>query len=162
MDRNSIIIGLVYFDIPRAYSKGVAREFADVDRFDWFNPYMQYTGDQPIYMSELDAAAPDTTFGYTGAYMDKKQEYNEAFGGFIEDLKGWTFLDRFIEPTLNSGTLETKPIGPDFIRSKPSELDRFYISLSGRSLASYFHFILDIETHYEANRAMAYNPQILA
>lgn len=162
LDRNSIVIGIVWFDIPRAYSKGVKREFADVDRFDWFNPYMQYTGDQEIYMTELDAAAGEGTFGYTGAYMDKKQDYNEAFGGFIDDLKGWTFLDRYISPTDNNGELENKPIGPDFIRSKPSELDRFYISLSGHSMSTYYHFILDIETHYEANRAMAYNPQILA
>lgn len=162
LDRNSIVIGLVWFDIPRAYSKGVKRWYADVDRFDWFNPYMQYTGDQEIYMSELDASAQDATFGYTGAYMDKKQDYNEAFGGFIDALKGWTFLDRYVSGEYDNGVYEQKSIGPDFIRSKPSELDRFYISLSGHSMSNYFHFILDIETHYNARRAMAYNPQILA
>lgn len=162
LDRNSIVIGLVWFDIPRAYSKGVKRWYADVDRFDWFNPYMQYTGDQEIYMSELDASAQDATFGYTGAYMDKKQDYNEAFGGFIDALKGWTFLDRYVSGEYDNGVYEQKTIGPDFIRSKPSELDRFYISLSGHSMSNYFHFILDIETHYNARRAMAYNPQILA
>lgn len=158
LDRDSIIIGFVYFDIPRAYSKGVQRSFMDVDRYDFFNPYLQYAGDQPVYKEEYDILQTGT-FGYQGAYMHMKQEVNDAAGGFIENLDGWTFLDQYIE-TDKRGIIWDN-IGPDFIRSKPSELDRFYISLSGRSMAAYFHFIIDVETHYNARRPMAYNPQIL-
>lgn len=160
LDRDSIIVGFVYFDIPRAYSKGVERSFMDVDRYDYFNPYMQYTGDQPVYREEIDASQTGT-FAYQGAYMHMKQQVNDAFGGFIENLQGWTFLDQYIEPKLGKESKTNEVQGPDFIRSRPSELDRFYISLSGDSLASYFHFIIDIETHYEAVRPMAYKPEIL-
>lgn len=161
LDRDSIIVGFVYFDIPRAYSKGIERSFMDVDRFDFFNPYMQYTGDQEVYKEELDAKLTGR-FGYQGAYMDKKQMVNDASGGFIEDLKGWTFLDAYIEPeNMIEDYGNSRIIGPDFIRSRASELDRFYISLTGNSMSKYFHFIMDIETHYNAVRPMAYNPQIL-
>ena len=158
LDRDSIIIGFMYFDIPRAYSKGVERSFMDVDRYDYFNPYMQYTGDQPVYKEEMDVLQTGT-FGYQGAYMHMKQKVNDASGGFIEYLKGWTFLDQYVESDKRGYTAAN--IGPDFIRSKPSELDNFYISLTGRTMASYFHFIVDVETHYNARRPMAYNPQIL-
>lgn len=160
LDRNSIIIGVVDFDIPRAYSKGVNRMYMEVDRFDMFNPYMQYTGDQEVYGEELDARKDDT-FAYQGAYMHMKQDYNEAFGGFIEELKGWTFLDQYVEKGGANGDNYTDHISPDFIRSKPSELDRFYISLTGMSMSSYFHFIIKNTTSVEAVRPMAYNPQIL-
>lgn len=160
LDRNSIIIGVVDFDIPRAYSKGVNRMYMEVDRFDMFNPYMQYTGDQEVYGEELDVRKNDT-FAYQGAYMHMKQDYNEAFGGFIEELKGWTFLDQYVEKGGAAGENYNDHVSPDFIRSKPSELDRFYISLTGMSMASYFHFIIKNTTSVEAVRPMAYNPQIL-
>lgn len=160
-DRNCILIGFIDFDIARAYSDGVTRNFMHVDRFDMFNPYLQYTGDQEIYMEELDAAQTGT-FGYTGPYMEYKQKVNRAFGGFITALPGWTFLNSYVGDTTNE--LErpnTKPIGPDFIRSKSTELDKFYLSLTGHSLANYFHFIIDTYNEISAVRPMAYDPQIL-
>lgn len=158
LDRASIVIGFVYFDIPRAYSKGIDREYFEKDRYDFFNPYMQYTGDQEVFRQELDAIQ-NGTFAYQGAYMEKKQKINDACGGFIETLNGWTFLDQYIETDSRNDI--SKNQGPEFIRSKPSELDRFYISLTGTVMAYYYHFIVDVETHYEAVRPMSYDPQIL-
>lgn len=160
LDRDSIIVGFIFFDIPRAYSKGVERSFMEVDRYDFFNPYMQYTGDQPVYKEEIDAKQTGT-FAYQGAYMEKKQQYNDAFGGFIENLQGWTFLDQYVEPNFGEGYGTSANLGPDFIRSRASELDRFYLSLTGNSMGSYWHFIIDVETHYEAVRPLAYKPEIL-
>lgn len=156
LDRNCIIIGVTYFDIERAYSQGVRRSFFEVDRYDMFNPYLQYTGDQPIYKEEYNCEETGT-FGYTGAYMHMKQAVTEAAGGFITALKGWTFLDQYE----SDGDLEPDHIGPDFIRSRPYELDKFYLSLSGTSLANYFHFIIEEDIIYDASRTMAYNPQII-
>ena len=160
-DRNCILIGFVDFDIARAYSDGIERIFNNVDRFDYYNPFLQYTGDQEIYRSELDARL-EGTFGYTGAYMERKQKYNRAFGGFITALPGWTFLESYVGDT--TGDLDRRnanTIGPDFIRSKSTELDKFYISLSGHSLANYFHFIIDTYNEISTVRPMSYDPQIL-
>lgn len=156
LDRNSIIIGFLSFDINRVYTRGIKRDFFHVDRYDMYNPYLQYTGDQEIYGEEYDARHGQT-FGYQGNYMEFKQHNNDAFGGFITALKGWTFMDRYVE--IEKGwQAENTNIGPDFIRSKPSELDRFYISLTGKSMSNYFHFIVDTYTEVTANRKMSYNP----
>lgn len=163
LDRNSIILGIVYFDIPRSYTKGVNRDFMHVDRFDYFNPYLQYCGDQEIYGEELDANFREK-FAYTGAYMEYKLRYNEAFGGFQTALPGWTFSDAFVDGKQGYYVIEGEPvlhISPDFIRSKPTELDRFYLKLSGHSLANRFHFIADNTIYLKTTRPMAYNPQIL-
>ena len=160
LDRKAIIIGICSFEIERSYSMGIERDFNDVDRYDWFNPYLQYTGDQEVYQSELDSNGSGV-FGYQGAYMNMKQSYNEAAGGFITALKGWTFLDRYVDTTEGQTYLIADHQGPDFIRSKSTELDKFYISLSGRSMANYFHFIIENNNVIEVTRPMAYNPQIL-
>lgn len=51
-------------------------------------------------------------------------------------------------------------LGPNYIRSYPAELDRFYNSLSGYSLGTYFHFFIINTNELISNRPMAYNPQL--
>lgn len=161
LDRDSIIVGIYWFDIERAYTKGVHRSFMHVDRFDMYNPYLQYTGDQPIYKEEINAAMQGT-FGYKEAFAEFKEEVNDAFGGFITDLPGWAFTDAETKGTIEGGMLqEPEVIGPEFIRSKPSELDRYYLSLTGHSLSNYFHFIIKTSSMISATRKMSYKPQIL-
>lgn len=159
-DRDAIVIGLTYYDLERCYGNGVHRSFMHVNRFDMYNPFMQYTGDQEIYGEEYDARATDT-FGYVPAYEEFKQVYNEVDGGFMTKLPGYAFVDGLMENTRNAAaTLEDKKIGPDFIRSKPTELDRFYKSLTGHSLANRFHFIVDYYNEIDAKRRMAFNPGV--
>lgn len=161
-DRPGIIIGISSFDITRIYTKSTDRCFFHTDRYDWFNPFLQYIGDQEIYLQELGINPQGsslvfmTPFSYTIRHMEYKQKMNYASGGFCEDgyLPGWIFVasDR-------RGTQGT--INPDWIRSVPAEFDRFYISLNGYSLATYFHFIVKDFNSYNASRPMAYSPQIL-
>lgn len=161
LDRDSIIVGIYWFDIERAYTKGVHRSFMHVDRFDMYNPYLQYTGDQPIYREEINAAMQGT-FAYKEAYSEFKEEVNDAFGGFITDLPGWAFTDADVQGTHEQGMFQNpEHISPDFIRSKPSELDRYYLSLTGHSLSNYFHFIIKTSSIISATRKMSYKPQIL-
>lgn len=162
LDRNSVIIGVVSFDIERAYSLGIQRDFTHVDRFDMYNPYMQYTGDQAVFTQEFDCAdKTGGTFGYQGAYMEFKQRVNEASGGFITALPGWTFMDSYVDANNAYERPIYTNIGPDFIRSKSTELDKFYIGLSGVSMANYFHFIADNDIICDCIRPMSFNPQIL-
>ena len=159
-DRDAIIIGLTWYDVERSYWKGVHRSFMHVDRYDMFNPYLQYTGDQEIKKEEYDAAQ-NGTFGYVPAYEEFKQEPNKASGGFVTSLPGYTFLDA-VDSNNRQGfdALKNTHIGPEFIRSKPVEFDRFYNSLTGYSLGTYFHFIVDYYNENNCKRKMAFNPGV--
>lgn len=164
IDRDSIIIGLCFFDIERNYAKGTHRSFMHVDRYDMYNSYLQYCGDQEImgaeYDTALDCGGETLHFGYVPAYEEFKQEINEAQAGFVTALPGYTFIDG-MEKDNALFRPEAENVSPDFIRSKPVELDRYYNSLTGNSLANYFHFIVDIYNDMSAKRKMAFNPQIL-
>ena len=161
LDRDSIIIGVYWFDIERMYTKGVNRTFMHVDRHDMFNPYLQYTGDQAIYSEEMNSSKAGTNFGYKEAYAEFKEEVNTAFGGFLGALDGWAFTDEEVDSKTADQVQELRQISPDFIRSNPAELDKFYLSLTGVSLVTYFHFIILTSTFFETRRKMAYKPQIL-
>lgn len=155
-DRPCILIGITSYDIPRIYTKTIERPFFHVDRFDMFNPFEQFIGDQPIYKEELGIGTPSGlgNFSYTLRHMEFKQRYNQAAGGFIEYLPGFAFL-----AADERGTQDT--INPDWIRSVCSEFDKFYVSLTGWSNASYFHFIVDNFNDCSGSRPMAYAPSIL-
>lgn len=159
IDRPMTIIGIEYFDIPRYYDRMIERPFFHVGRFDWFNPLMQYTGDQQIYADELDATKSHAAyFGYQQKYMEYKQRVNQACGAFC--LEG--VLPGYL-PIADEGrnvNLVTS-IGPDYIRSTPSDFDKFYVALTGYSRGTYFHFIVDHNNLCEPTREMAFNPQIL-
>lgn len=156
-----IIIGVTTFMAQRVYSKTADRFFFHVDRFDMFNPFMQYVGDQQIYNGERDAELGNRPFAYTGRHMEYKKRYPIASGGFINNLKSWLFItdneDSYVTPYLN----QTDHINPDYIRSQNLEFDRFYSSLTGVSLSSYFHFIVAYHNYCDAVRHMDYSPSIL-
>ena len=159
-DRPCIIIGITHYDLPRIYGKSMERDFLHIDRFDEFNPFMQYIGDQPLYIQELginplgNALVNMSNFAYSLRHMEYKQRYNQAAGGFVENLPGFAFLavdERGSQNTIN----------PDWIRSVCSEFDKFYVSLNGWSNGSYFHFIVDNYNDCTGSRPMAYAPSIL-
>lgn len=156
-DRPAILIGIEYFDIRRAYMYSQDRLTTHVDRFDMFLPDLQFIGDQPVLFSELcSTLSPAYVFGYQLRNMEYKQAYDTAVGGFVSgSLPGWLFT---FDPT----RIESEHfINPYFIRSHSTELDKFYLSLTGTSLGTYFHFIQKSEMFIEARRPMVYAPEIL-
>lgn len=160
-DRPCIIIGIQYFDIRRAYYTGVKRVLQNDSREDMFMPELQYIGDQPIYNSELDSSKRQSPFGYTEQYNWLKQNYDEAMGGFVNNaLPGWAFLFNpdFYYP---KGLSAPYHISPDFIRSLSPELDQFFLSLTGFSLGTYFHFQQKVVNITSASRNMVRHSQIL-
>lgn len=157
-DRPCVIIAITYYDIPRVHLFSADRSFFHVDRFDYFNPFFQYTGDQPVYQQELGIQPISTTnfanFGYSLRHMEYKQLYSSCAGGFVKALPGWIFPA--VDRRGNSYVLS-----PEWIRSVQSEFDNFYKSLTGWSLATYFHFIVDNFVDFSGQRPMAFAPQIL-
>lgn len=159
-DRPCVVLGITHYDLPRVYSKSMEREFLWKDRFDMFNPFMQYIGDQPLYIQELGINTSSqnllnlSNFSYQLRYAELKQRYNQAAGGFVENLPGYAFIavDR-------RGSQNT--INPDWIRSVTSEFDNFFVALNGWSNGSYFHFIVDNFNDCSGQRPMAFAPSIL-
>lgn len=159
-DRPSIILGLVSFDIVRAYANNVTRDASHIDRFDYFNPFLQHIGDQPIFGYEYrcdERGTADTTyFGYQTRHSEYKMPISRADSGFIDgSLPSWAYLN------FDHNDFREMVIDSDVIRSYPEELDKFYLNLPGVSLSKYFHFIVDFYNMVDASRPMIANPNIL-
>ncbi len=163
IDMPCIIMGISYFVMPRVYCRTRDRFFFHRDRFDMFNPFLQYIGDQPIYSSEKGAQydiARSSPFGYQSRYAEYKQRYSVASGGFVEGLPSWAFVvDTPVEPRLYLDSDATQ--SPDYIRCRVFEFDRFFASMTGFSLGHRWHFIIHYTNEVKALRAMEVNPNIL-
>ena len=163
IDMPCIIMGISYFVMPRVYCRTRDRFFFHRDRFDMFNPFLQYIGDQPILGAEKGTfydfdSSP--TFGYQSRYAEYKQRYSVASGGFVESLPSWAFIvDSPIKPSLYLDSDLNQ--SPDFIRCRTFEFDRFFQSMTGFSLGHRWHFIVHYNNEVKALRAMEVNPNIL-
>lgn len=166
-DRPSIILGLVSFDIVRSYANSVRRDSQHIDRFDYFNPFLQHIGDQPIFGFEYLANSQGTSrtdyFGYTTRHAEYKEEVSRADSGFIDGtLPSWAFVNKPIDfKPADLATGDSVFISPEAIRSYPEELDDFYLDLPYVGNSKYFHFIVDFFNACVAVRPMIKKPEIL-
>lgn len=160
-----IILGVTFYEMMRLYVDAIDRDFFVKDRFDFFNPYFQYDGDQEVFLEELHPVLSDYAdegtvtmpFAYHLRDMHRKLRIPRASGGFVRNLPSWAFLEQDRE----SGSYNADFISPEFITSSVSEFDRFFSSLTGISLGDYFHFELFYMNKCDAIRPMEYNPAIL-
>lgn len=167
-ERPCIIMGCMSFDVRRCYPHMLSRFNTIVDRFDMFNPYLQYIGDQDIKLYEYDTLLSayannfEVPFGYTLRDMQYKQRVDEVSGGFLGDLPAWCFLDYDSSTYFGDQDAPINSfISPEFIRQVNAELDKYFISLTGLGSRSYFHFIVMSDNEVTASRPMAYAPSIL-
>lgn len=152
LEEDSMLIGISSYEIARFYTEGWSK-FADkVDRFDHFNPYFQFTGDQPIKQTELQAGLDsDAIFGYQSKDMEYKLMTDYAL--LPEELRGWIFAQDDIKDNIE--------ISPDFIRAHQSELDRYFLAMTADNAADRYHFICLYNNKIDASRNMLFDPQIL-
>lgn len=159
-DRPTIIIGVCSFDIPRVYCRTINRDALHIDRFDYYNPFMQFIGDQDVSNVELGYSRGLTEFAYQSRHAEYKTKYPICSGGFAKQnvLPSWQFVaDLQTFASVDSGTLDS-----NYIRSRRSELDKFYVSLTGETPATRFHFICDFYNDLSSvSRPMVANPNIL-
>lgn len=102
------LIGL-YVAMPRnGYMQGIPKKMMRTDWLDWFNPYFEHIGEQPIMTSELyfdPAVRPeqDKVFGYQSQYASYKFINSHVHGQFKNTLDFWTAARKFDEaPTLSA------------------------------------------------------------
>lgn len=160
VDMPCIILGISNFNCPRLYGNARPRFLFHKDRFDMFNPMLQYIGDQPLHRIELntDSEGENEVFGYNSRNSEYKQAFSVASGGFLYELPSWSFIADFGP---DYAAIPSKHQGPEFIRVYPFEFDRFFATLSGLSLSQAFHFIVVYNNKVMASRPMAVNPSIL-
>lgn len=153
-----IVIGLSHFDVKRLYTRIMDRNNLKSNRFDFFNKFYQYTGDQEIKRVELDASSAITmNFAYTTRFMQFKQQVSHAGGAFIGPLRSWAMVADADDDVQYYGIINS-----DFIRNSNSSFDIFFGSVTGLSLGNYFHFSVIYHNDFsEMRRAMDVAPDIL-
>lgn len=152
----SVVIGITSYDIVRVYSSVTDRPNFHVDRYDMFNPFMQFIGDQEVYADEA-VLGESGNFAYQMRYMEYKQRVDIASGGFADGfLPGYA---KIVDATVFGKEFE--PISSDFIRSRLGEIDEFYQVLTGKTPVARFNFIIRYDNEVTARRPMAFAPTIL-
>lgn len=159
-----VVLGLMSFDMRRAYGSTVDRAFFKRDRFDFFQPDLQNLGDQALYFGELSPCYPkfqgflaEYPFAYHLRDTHYKQRYPVAFGGFTRQdiLPSWANVIDFVNYDYVGDGLNN-----EMIRNHNSDFDKFYQSLNGVTLSSYFHFIISIDNQLGSYREMQVKPLI--
>lgn len=158
---NSILIGISYVSIPAVYSQIKERAYFHKDRFDMFQPMLQYFGDQGIYNREVsdNIPNPDDTYGYTSRNGEYKQRMSQCSGGFLTSLRSWIFtvdLPPFAGESSMPRLSNTQ--SPLVIRTFDFEFNRFLKRQTGVSLGTGFHFIMQYNNKNVDNRPMDVNP----
>lgn len=101
------LIGL-YVAMPRnAYMQGIPRKMTRTEWLDWFNPYFEHIGEQPIMTSELYFnpiinPIQDKVFGYQSQYASYKFINSHVHGQFKNTLEFWTAARKFEETPILS------------------------------------------------------------
>lgn len=154
-----IVIGVATFSMSRVYPLTNDRFSFHKDRYDMFNKFMQFDGDQEIYAKEL-LARYDDDFAYTLRHMEYKQRYNIATGGW-KDFIPAMFLLSSRSYYLDESNRSTIHIDSFNIRNSNLEFDPFYSSISGFTPSARFHFMAMFDNIAQAKRKMARQPSIL-
>ena len=155
----TIVIGVCTFSMPRVYSMSNERFAFHKDRYDMFNKFMQYDGDQAVLAKELGAQYTGN-YAYQLRHMEYKQRYNIASGGWKSFLPAMFLIsDRTFG--MESNLANGMQIDVWNIRNTNSEFDPFYSSLTGYSNAARFHFLAKFTDSCSARRKMQRTPTIL-
>lgn len=155
----SILIGISYISVPELYSQCKERSYFHGDRYDMFQPMLQYFGDQEIYNREVSDTIPNPSDAY--AYVSRNGEYKQRLsqvaGAFLTSLRSWVFtvdLPAFAETSPRLVNTQS----PIAIRAHDFEFNRFLAVQTGISLGTGFHFIMQYNNQNVDNRPMDVNP----
>lgn len=157
----SVLIGISYISIPETYCQIKERQYFHGDRYDMFQPMLQYFGDQEIYNREVSDEIPNPAdaYGYVSRNGEYKQRVSQVSGGFLTRLRSWIFtvdLPAFAGESAMPRLAYTQ--SPLAIRAHDYEFNRFLSAQTGLSLGTGFHFIMQYNNKNVDNRPMDVNP----
>lgn len=156
-----VLIGISYISVPTVYCQIKERHYMHLDRYDMFQPMLQYFGDQGIYNREVSDRLPNPgeSYGYTSRNGEYKQRLSQCSGAFTNSLRSWLFtidLPEFVKSGITPRLALTQ--SPLAIRTFDFEFNRFFARQSGISLGTGFHFIMQYNNKNVDNRPMDVNP----
>lgn len=149
-----ILVGF-YIVMPRnGYQQGLSKHLQRIDWLDWFNPYFEHIGEQPVMTSELffsptvDPAA-DLIFGYQSQYASYKFINSHSHGEFKDDLSFWHSNRVFSSvPTLSA----------EFIQFNPEESTERIFALQGEPA---FRVLLDMKCYADRPLSAYSTPKMM-
>lgn len=149
-----VLIGVRYYDIRRPYAYSTDPLTHVRTRYDLFNPFLENSGDQGL--QAIDVCSLNRTsapFGYHQRYSEYKMSLDRCIGGFVKNLPGFALP--------YTGLYFGLTVNPDTIRSWNREIDPLFISLTGVTMAKYFHFYHKTSLSVIASREMSSDAKIL-
>lgn len=162
-----VVLSLVSFTAETVYGSFVDRITQQISLPDFYNPFMQFLGDQNVQNYELGPLPSSfqgiinssPVYGYQSRDMQYKQHVNISDSGFNYNLPSYALIRR----TDNEELADVLPFTQSSlsIRHYPDEFDQFFNSLAYTTMAGYFHFIMRFDFKVTASRPMAYDAQIL-
>lgn len=149
-----ILVGF-YIVMPRnGYQQGLAKSLQRTDWLDWFNPYFEHIGEQPVMSSELYFTpmadpATDEIFGYQSQYASYKFINSHSHGEFKDDLSFWHSNRIFAsKPTLSA----------EFIQFNPDESTERIFALQGEPA---FRVLLDMKCYADRPLSAYSTPKMM-
>lgn len=157
----SILIGISYVSIPAVYSQIKERHYMHEDRFDMFQPMLQYLGDQAILNREVSDTIenPGDSYSYASRNAEYKQRLSQCSGAFLTSLRSWIFTVDL--PLFGKESYFPRLVNhqsPIAIRTYDFQFNRFLRRQTGISLGTGFHFVMKYNNKNVDNRPMDVNP----
>lgn len=148
---HGFIVGVMCVRQYHTYQQGIERFWFRKKRTDFYDPVFANIGEQPVYLSEIQADKVDSfdevVFGYNEAFADLRYKPSRISGelnsNIDSDLDVWHFGD-FYDAATNV------KLDDDFIKETPEYLDRC-LSVPSTTLPN---FIIDILFKQSAIRVM--------
>lgn len=113
IDEHGVIISLLSVRPKTLYQDGMHREWLRVDREDFHDPYLEFIGQQEVWLNELWAAAGQSNidvWGYSDKYQEYRQQPSQVTSEFRDILDYWHLGRQFtVKPTLNETFIECDP-----------------------------------------------------
>lgn len=112
-EEHGYVMTLMAVQPKTMYTQGIHKSWSRADKYDYFQPEVQFIGDQEILNKEIyaGAASPDGTFGWTPRYDEYRTMFNRIAGEFRQSsLDFWHQARMFSsEPALNSAFVASNP-----------------------------------------------------
>lgn len=154
-----VLLSVIRYSARYSYFGTADRTTLMTTKYDLYNPFMQYQGDQSIRRQELFGTTDSSPYGYVTRDLQYKTAVDIATGAYQDET-----LSRFniIQDWTLSGGWSLEFVNLANIRQFDFEFNKYFVALVARSPATYFHFLDTSNWDIKMARDMAAMPKILA